>query len=171
MTGRLSDIVAHIDNVRQLGAVVVAMRGIAASHAQQSRGLLTAIESYSAIVARTTGEALRGAPPGCATGAAGRAGGEGGVCGEGPRWAPRSGSSPPLGSGCSSGTSSSAPGTSRRPGLHIRWAGSAWCSCPTGGHRLWFLVEAADADTALGQLPHYLAERTEAIRVAKVKIP
>jgi len=63
MTARLSDIVAHIDNVRQLGAVVAAMRGIAASHAQQSRGLLAAIESYSAIVARSIGEALRLAPP------------------------------------------------------------------------------------------------------------
>lgn len=63
MTARLSDVVAHIDNVRQLGAVVVAMRGIAASHAQQSRGLLSAIESYSEIVARTIGAALRLAPP------------------------------------------------------------------------------------------------------------
>ena len=50
-------------------------------------------------------------------------------------------------------------------------AGSAWCSCPTGGHRVWFLVEAADGDTALGQLPRYLTERTEAIRVAEVRIP
>jgi hypothetical protein len=49
--------------------------------------------------------------------------------------------------------------------------GSAWCSCPTGGHRLWFLVEAADGDAALGQLPRYLAERTEAIRVAEARIP
>lgn len=64
MTARLSDIVSHIENVRQLDAVVTAMRGIAASHAQQSRGHLIAIESYSAIVARTIGEALRLAPRG-----------------------------------------------------------------------------------------------------------
>lgn len=62
MTVRLTDIVAHIENVRQLDAVVVAMRGIAASHAQQSRGRLPAIESYAAIVARTIGEVLRLAP-------------------------------------------------------------------------------------------------------------
>ena len=49
--------------------------------------------------------------------------------------------------------------------------GPAWCSCPTGGHRLWFVVEAADGDTALGQLPRYLAERSEALRVAEVTIP
>lgn len=62
MTVRLADIVAHIDNVRQLDSVVVAMRGIAASHAQQSRGLLPAIESYATIVGRTIGEVLRLAP-------------------------------------------------------------------------------------------------------------
>ena len=49
--------------------------------------------------------------------------------------------------------------------------GSAWCSCPTGGHHLWFLVDAADADTALGQLPRYVAERSEAVRVDEVSIP
>jgi hypothetical protein len=48
---------------------------------------------------------------------------------------------------------------------------SAWSSCPTGGHHLWFLVEAADGDTALGQLPRYLAERTEAVRVTAVRMP
>ena len=49
--------------------------------------------------------------------------------------------------------------------------GSAWCSCPTGGHQLWFVVEAADGDTALGQVPRYIAERSEAVRVAEVRIP
>lgn len=49
--------------------------------------------------------------------------------------------------------------------------GSAWCSCPTGGHRLWFVVEAADGDTALGQIPRYLAQRSTAVRVAEVRIP
>jgi hypothetical protein len=47
----------------------------------------------------------------------------------------------------------------------------AWCSCPTGGHHLWFMVDAADGDTALGQLPRYLAERSEAIRVDELSIP
>ena len=49
--------------------------------------------------------------------------------------------------------------------------GTAWCSCPTGGHHLWFVVDAADRDTALGQIPRYLAERSEAVRVAEVRIP
>jgi F-type H+-transporting ATPase subunit gamma len=62
MTTRLADIAAHIDNVRQLNAVVTAMRGIAASRAQQSRALLKAIESYLAIVARGIGESLLLAP-------------------------------------------------------------------------------------------------------------
>jgi hypothetical protein len=48
---------------------------------------------------------------------------------------------------------------------------SVWCSCPTGDHQLWFIVEAPDGDTALGQLPRYLAERSEAVRVAEVPIP
>jgi hypothetical protein len=47
----------------------------------------------------------------------------------------------------------------------------AWCSCPLGGHQLWFIVEAFDGSSALGQLPLYLAERSEAFRVAEVPIP
>jgi hypothetical protein len=47
----------------------------------------------------------------------------------------------------------------------------AWCSCPAGGHQLWFVVEASDGGTALGQLPRYLAQRSEAVRVAEVPIP
>jgi F-type H+-transporting ATPase subunit gamma len=58
MTERLSDITAHIENVRQLEAVVTAMRGIAAAHAQQSRKLIAGIESYANVVARAIGEAL-----------------------------------------------------------------------------------------------------------------
>jgi hypothetical protein len=49
--------------------------------------------------------------------------------------------------------------------------GSAWCACPTGRHQLWFVVDASDGDTALGQLPRFLAERSEAVRVAEVRIP
>jgi hypothetical protein len=40
MAERLADVVAQIQNVRQLEAVVTAMRGIAASRAQQGRSLL-----------------------------------------------------------------------------------------------------------------------------------
>jgi hypothetical protein len=48
---------------------------------------------------------------------------------------------------------------------------AAWCSCPTEGHQLWFIVEAPETKAALGQLPRYLAERCEVIPVAKVSIP
>jgi hypothetical protein len=48
---------------------------------------------------------------------------------------------------------------------------SAWSSCPTGGHHLWFMVEARDRKAALAQLPRYLAERSAAVRVAEVPIP
>ena len=45
------------------------------------------------------------------------------------------------------------------------------CSCPTGGHRLWFVVDAADEAGALSHLPRYLAVRAIAIQVARVPIP
>ena len=50
-------------------------------------------------------------------------------------------------------------------------ASRALSSCPTGGHRLWFVVEARDEATALAQLPYYLAQRTTAVQVAEVPIP
>jgi F-type H+-transporting ATPase subunit gamma len=58
MTERLADIGARIDGVRQLGAVVNAMRGIAAARAQQARGQLTAVNSYAATIAVAIGRAL-----------------------------------------------------------------------------------------------------------------
>jgi F-type H+-transporting ATPase subunit gamma len=58
MTDRLADISTRIDGVRQLGAVVNAMRGIAASRAQQARGQLVAVDSYMATIAIAIGEAL-----------------------------------------------------------------------------------------------------------------
>jgi hypothetical protein len=45
------------------------------------------------------------------------------------------------------------------------------CSCPTGVHRLWFVVDAPDELAALGHLPHYLAERATATPVARIPIP
>jgi F-type H+-transporting ATPase subunit gamma len=63
MAERLTDIVSQIRNVRQLHAVVTAMRGIAASRAQQGRTLLPGIEAYSAVVARAIGAALHLLPP------------------------------------------------------------------------------------------------------------
>jgi hypothetical protein len=47
----------------------------------------------------------------------------------------------------------------------------AWCSCPAGGHQLWFMVEAPDDNAALAQVPRYLAIRSRAVRVAEVSIP
>ncbi len=58
MTERLADLGARITGVRQLGAVVNAMRGIAAARAQQARGQLAAVDSYSNIIAAAIGRAL-----------------------------------------------------------------------------------------------------------------
>jgi len=58
MTERLSDISARIDGIRQLGAVVNAMRGIAAARAQQARNQLAAVDSYSATIAFAIGRTL-----------------------------------------------------------------------------------------------------------------
>jgi F-type H+-transporting ATPase subunit gamma len=58
MAERLSDIVSKIQNVQQLKAVFTAMRGIAASRAQNGRSLLAGIEAYTAIISQAIGEAL-----------------------------------------------------------------------------------------------------------------
>jgi F-type H+-transporting ATPase subunit gamma len=55
MTERLADINARIDTIRQLGAVVNAMRGMAAARAQQARGQLAAVDSYAATIALAIG--------------------------------------------------------------------------------------------------------------------
>jgi F-type H+-transporting ATPase subunit gamma len=58
MAERLADIVAQIQNVRQLRSVVTAMRGIAASRAQKGRALLAGIDAYTAVVSHAIGQAL-----------------------------------------------------------------------------------------------------------------
>jgi F-type H+-transporting ATPase subunit gamma len=58
MAERLADVVAQIQNVRQLESVVTAMRGIAASRAQRGRALLAGIDAYSRVVSRAIGHAL-----------------------------------------------------------------------------------------------------------------
>jgi F-type H+-transporting ATPase subunit gamma len=71
MTERLADVVTQTHNVRQLNAVVTAMRGIAASRAQKGRALLAGVEAYTAVISRAIGEALSLLPadivaaPGC----------------------------------------------------------------------------------------------------------
>jgi len=59
MTGRLADVVAQVQSVEQLDAVVTAMRGIAASRAQKSRSLLPGIEAYGDVVSHAIGRALK----------------------------------------------------------------------------------------------------------------
>jgi hypothetical protein len=44
-------------------------------------------------------------------------------------------------------------------------------SCASGGHAIWWAVEAADDVQALGLLPPYVAERTTATPVREVEIP
>lgn len=57
MTDRLADVGARIEGVRQLGAVVNAMRGIAAARARQARTELGAVDSYAATISRAIGQA------------------------------------------------------------------------------------------------------------------
>jgi hypothetical protein len=44
-------------------------------------------------------------------------------------------------------------------------------SCHSGGHAIWWTVEAASEGDALRLLPPYVAERTTIARVSEVDIP
>jgi hypothetical protein len=44
-------------------------------------------------------------------------------------------------------------------------------SCDSGGHAIWWTVDAANEVDALALLPFYVAERTTATRVSEVHIP
>ena len=44
-------------------------------------------------------------------------------------------------------------------------------SCRSGGHAIWWTVEAATEEEALRLLPFYVAERTTVARVSDVEIP
>jgi hypothetical protein len=44
-------------------------------------------------------------------------------------------------------------------------------SCRSGGHAIWWTVEAASEAEAVALLPPYVAERTTAARVSAVHIP
>lgn len=48
---------------------------------------------------------------------------------------------------------------------------SAPSTCLAGGHRIWWLVEAADAGAALAFLPDFVASRTEVTAVRYVEVP
>jgi hypothetical protein len=44
-------------------------------------------------------------------------------------------------------------------------------SCRSGGHSIWWTVEAANEESALALLPFYVAERTRATAVSELQIP
>jgi hypothetical protein len=44
-------------------------------------------------------------------------------------------------------------------------------SCRSGGHEIWWTVEAASEDDAMRLLPAYVADRTTVARVSEVEIP
>jgi hypothetical protein len=44
-------------------------------------------------------------------------------------------------------------------------------SCRSGGHAIWWTVQAESEDDALALLPFFVAERTSATRVSEVDIP
>jgi len=47
----------------------------------------------------------------------------------------------------------------------------AHSTCLAGDHRLWWIVEATDGTAALGLLPAFVARRSSATEVRKVRIP
>jgi F-type H+-transporting ATPase subunit gamma len=59
MAEDLAAVRAHIRGVQQLDAVIGAMRGIAAAHAQQSRALLPGFHAYAEVVAQAIAQAMR----------------------------------------------------------------------------------------------------------------
>ena len=48
---------------------------------------------------------------------------------------------------------------------------AALASCASGGHAIWWAVEAATEQDALALLPFFVAERSSAVRVTDVEIP
>jgi hypothetical protein len=44
-------------------------------------------------------------------------------------------------------------------------------SCRSGGHAIWWTVEAESEEDALALLPPYVADRTNVARVSEVEIP
>ncbi len=48
---------------------------------------------------------------------------------------------------------------------------AALASCASGGHAIWWAVEAATEQDALALLPFFVAERSTAVRVTDVEIP
>jgi len=44
-------------------------------------------------------------------------------------------------------------------------------SCLSGGHAIWWTVEATDEAEALALLPHFVFDRTTATKVTEIHIP
>ena len=63
MTERLADVSARIEGIRQLGAVVNAMKGIAAARAGTARAEIKAVDSYAATISSAISNALGPADP------------------------------------------------------------------------------------------------------------
>jgi hypothetical protein len=47
----------------------------------------------------------------------------------------------------------------------------AHSTCLVGGHAVWWIVEAADRESALSLLPSFVARRASATEVREVRIP
>ncbi len=58
MTERMADISARIEGIRQLGAVVNAMKGIAAARANAARTQVKAVDSYALTIAQAMSRAI-----------------------------------------------------------------------------------------------------------------
>jgi len=52
-----------------------------------------------------------------------------------------------------------------------RYDCAASSTCLTGGHVIWWRVEAGDTDAALALLPAFVATRTAPLEVREVEIP
>ena len=48
---------------------------------------------------------------------------------------------------------------------------ATFATCLAGGHEIWWVVEAADPETALSQLPYFVASRSTAVEVRDVRMP
>jgi hypothetical protein len=48
---------------------------------------------------------------------------------------------------------------------------ATFASCLSGGHAIWWLVDAASPEDALALLPFFVAERSTAAEVTEVTIP
>ncbi|MFT5061979.1 MAG: F-type H+-transporting ATPase subunit gamma, partial [Polaromonas sp.] len=59
MTERLADISARIEGIRQLGAVVNAMKGIAAARAHVARTQVIAVDSYATSISAAMAQIIK----------------------------------------------------------------------------------------------------------------